>query len=79
MTVTDTHLPDANTFLIDAAELFADGRGDDDGLCESAESCVFAPHFGAYSGGRRSVFRHCLLAGDPVTAVDLYGFLVDGI
>ncbi len=37
-------------FLMNATELTGDGIGNDDGLCESNESCVYNPNFGAYQG-----------------------------
>jgi hypothetical protein len=36
--------------LKDAVELLFDGAGDDDGLCESNETCLFSPNAGAYQG-----------------------------
>lgn len=43
---------DASTtsFLKVAYERIYDGIGDDDGLCESNETCIFAPNIGAYQG-----------------------------
>ena len=38
------------SFLRRAAERIHDGVGNDDGLCESQESCVFWPNIGAYQG-----------------------------
>lgn len=37
-------------FLSSATEIIGDGIGNDDGLCESNESCVYTPNFGAYQG-----------------------------
>jgi hypothetical protein len=39
-----------STFLRGAIELFDDGAGDDDGLCESSEVCLYLPNLGAYQG-----------------------------
>ncbi len=46
--VTDQQDP-PQTFLANAIELLGAG-GDDDGLCESNETCVYSPNFGAYQG-----------------------------
>jgi hypothetical protein len=47
-------------FLVNARELIEDDVGDDDGVCESGDSCVYSPHFGYYQGdpltGPRCVF-----------------------
>lgn len=39
-----------STFLKHAWELIDDGDGDDDGLCESDETCEIARNFGGYQG-----------------------------
>jgi hypothetical protein len=41
------------SFLSGAAERLADGRGDEDGLCESGENCVLMPQPGADLGSGR--------------------------
>jgi hypothetical protein len=40
----------AQTFFINAIELISSDGGDDDGLCESGETCLYTPNFGAYQG-----------------------------
>jgi len=39
-----------NTFLIDAIEIANDAIGNDNGLCESGETCLYTPNIGAYQG-----------------------------
>jgi hypothetical protein len=39
-----------NKFLNFASEILFDLTGDDDGLCESGESCIYSPNFGYYQG-----------------------------
>jgi hypothetical protein len=39
-----------STFLLHAVEIADDGIGDDDGLCESGETCLHLPNIGAYEG-----------------------------
>jgi hypothetical protein len=64
--ITDRQSP-ANTFLLNAMEEVRDHDGlgmrigDDDGLCESGESCIFAPHVGAYQG-RGALTAPCLFS-----------------
>jgi hypothetical protein len=38
------------TFLRNAVEIFADGVGNDNGICESNEDCMYTPNIGAYQG-----------------------------
>jgi hypothetical protein len=38
------------TFLEHASELMGDGIGDEDGLCESGESCLLDLNIGAWQG-----------------------------
>jgi hypothetical protein len=38
------------TYLLTAYEILGDEIGNDNGLCESFEACVFAPNIGAYQG-----------------------------
>lgn len=38
------------TFLRNATEILWDGVGDEDGLCESNEACIYSPHHGAWQG-----------------------------
>lgn len=37
-------------YLRNAIEIFADGIGNDNGLCESNEDCLYTPNIGAYQG-----------------------------
>jgi len=37
-------------YLTNAIEILNDGRGNDDGLCEDNEACLYTPNFGAYQG-----------------------------
>lgn len=38
------------TFLRNAIEVQRDGSGNDNGLCESKETCLYAPNYGSYQG-----------------------------
>lgn len=40
----------SNTVLKNAVEILNDGIGDEDGLCESNETCLYIPNSGAYQG-----------------------------
>jgi hypothetical protein len=64
-----------NTFLLNALERIGDGLGDDDGLCESGEGCVFAPHLGAAQAGVHPGSGPCVFADGKVSGVRLYGLI----
>jgi hypothetical protein len=69
----------SNTFLINALEAMEDGIGDDDGLCESYESCVYSPNIGAYQGdGDPFAQSACTFTGGTVTGIQLFGFPTNG-
>jgi len=65
-----------NKFLINALEQMGDGVGDDDGLCEASERCIYAPAFGAYqgSGGLTTACTTGIGTVGDVTNVTLQAF-----
>jgi hypothetical protein len=63
-----------NTFLVNALEILGDGIGDDDGLCESNEACVYSSYFGADQGWDVSYGAStCVFHDGTVTGVELHG------
>lgn len=72
------------TFLRYAIEIFHDGLGNDDSLCESNEACLYAPNRGAYQGhGERlssSLVSGCedISSGGTVENVILYEYQFNG-
>ncbi len=72
-----------NTFLLNAAEIIDpdaagyDPTGDHDGLCETDESCIYAPNFGAYPG--HAGLGTCTVSPGTVTGVTMMGFVANGI
>jgi Fibronectin type III domain/Right handed beta helix region len=72
----------SNKFLLHATEINFDGFGDDDGLCESSESCTYAPNYGYYQGEGNltgaCTFTGGLNTGD-LTAITIKAFSVNGI
>lgn len=40
----------SSNYLMDAVEVIGDGIGNDNGLCESGETCIVMPNLGAYQG-----------------------------
>jgi hypothetical protein len=82
-TLTDRHST-PNTFLTNATEVLNDSIGDEDGLCESNEHCIYAPNYGAYQGHGdwRSngtwVFEDGT-GGSAVTGVTMYAYPENGV
>lgn len=52
-----------STLLRHAVEIGADGRGNDNGLCESGERCRFTPNLGSYQGHGAWVDAGDIVAG----------------
>ncbi|MGE0762764.1 MAG: Calx-beta domain-containing protein [Bdellovibrionales bacterium] len=68
-----------NTFLINAQEIMLDGVGDDDGLCESSEECIYSPNFGAYQGeGNYKAGGTCTFQNGTITGVIMYAYPTNG-
>ena len=58
-----------------------DGVGDDDGLCESAEVCIYAPNVGAYQGEGDYLTRQCQFVGGGaigIAGVTMQAYPVNG-
>jgi hypothetical protein len=81
-TVTDqASVP--RTFLRNAIEIVYDPEhnfnGNNNGLCESNESCVYAPNIGAYQGqGTIDFTKTCTFTNGVVSNVKMYGYPVNG-
>ena len=65
------------TFLRNATELLDDGAGDEDGLCESGEACLYTPNIGAYQGHGNLISAGAFSDG-TVTGVTLYRYETNG-
>ncbi len=68
---------DSNTYLLNAIEVLFDFDGDDDGLCESNETCLYAPNFGAYQG--EGQVSSCNFQNGTVIDVNMFGYDQNGI
>lgn len=70
-------------YLASGIEIVEDNVGDNDGLCESAERCIYAPHFGACQG-EGTQLGPCgfvdVTDGNPTSVEDvtLFGFSSPG-
>jgi hypothetical protein len=67
--------------VVDPADPLYGASGDRDGLCESGESCIYLPNFGAYQG--HGTLSPCTFndAGGTtaITGVQMYGYTSNGI
>jgi hypothetical protein len=63
--------------LRNASEIFNDARGNDNGLCESGEACMYAPNFGSYQGHGARIYVGTVNGG-LISGVDLYRYAVNG-
>ncbi len=64
------------TFLTNAMEIFGEG-GNNNGLCESNESCLYMPNFGAYQGSGDFWNNSCTFSNGTITGVKMYGFPIN--
>lgn len=62
-----------NTFLLNAYETVDDGIGDEDGLCESNEECIYAPNIGVFQG-EGPIVGACIFTDGTVVGVTLRAF-----
>lgn len=59
--------------LLNAQEISGDYIGNDNGLCEAGESCLFKPHIGAYQTGPLGQRRSCIFESDSgLSGIKIY-------
>jgi hypothetical protein len=63
-------------YLKNAVEFLGDGTGDDDGLCENGDRCLYTPNFGAYQGHGQKI--HCVFQDGVISSVKLQAHLWNG-
>ena len=68
----------SSTFLRNAFEVFDDGIGNDNGLCESGETCVVTPNIGAYQGHGALAAAGTIGSGAAITNVTLLQYQTNG-
>jgi hypothetical protein len=79
--ITDGVAPTPNKFLAHAQEIVDDAFGDNDGLCESNESCIYSPNIGVYQGEGDYTTQRCNFVDGGtgnVTGVTMYAYPVNG-
>jgi len=65
------------TYLRDASEIMGDGIGNDNGLCESNETCIWTPNIGSYQGHGTLVSAGTFTDG-TITGVTLMKYSING-
>ncbi len=66
------------TYLKNAIEILGDTIGNENGLCESNEACLYTPNFGAYQGHGNLVSCNFDANGGAITGVTMYGYESNG-
>lgn len=80
VTTYTNSVPTVYTFLTNAAEIIGDGLGNENSLCESGESCIYNPNFGAYQGeGDFYTQGTCTFQNGTISNVKLYSYPIIGI
>ncbi len=64
-------------YLKNAQEILFDGIGNENGICESDEACLYTPNIGAYQGHGRLNFVS-RISGSGINNVDLYQYEFNG-
>jgi hypothetical protein len=67
------------TFLRDSYELPGDGVGNENGLCESNETCIYMPNIGAYQGHGALVPAGTIGTGGVIENVELLEYETNGV
>ncbi|MGE0614673.1 MAG: hypothetical protein AB7P04_03455, partial [Bacteriovoracia bacterium] len=65
------------THLRHALEVIGSG-GNDNGLCESDETCFYTPNFGAYQGSGDYTTRSCVFHDGAVSGVTMHAYPING-
>lgn len=73
-TITSTHTAPI-VFLVNALEINDDGVGNDNGLCETGDRCIYSPNLGAYQGqGDYLSNGTCSFQNGTVQNVKMYAY-----
>jgi parallel beta-helix repeat protein len=67
-----------STFLRDASEVLMDDIGNDNGLCESNETCLYTPNIGSYQGHGSLVSAGTFTDGDTLAGITLMKYSING-
>jgi hypothetical protein len=65
------------TYLVNAAEIPGMG-GNNNGLCESGETCVYQPNYGSYLGEGAYTSDTCTFQNGTISGVQMFGYTTNG-
>lgn len=69
-----------STYLVNATEVMEDSIGNENGLCESNEACIYSPNIGPYQGeGDFKSNGTCAFQDGTVSGVTMYAYPQNGI
>ncbi|MBS1983752.1 MAG: cadherin-like domain-containing protein [Bdellovibrionales bacterium] len=74
-TITLSSQTGGYTYLANAIEMLGE-EGNGNGLCESNETCIYTPNYGAYQG--HGTLNSCTFSNGIVTNVKMYGYSING-
>ncbi|MCM2277255.1 MAG: hypothetical protein NDJ89_04210 [Oligoflexia bacterium] len=66
------------TYLRNAIEILGREGGNHNGFCESGETCLYTPNFGAYQGEGDFTTKSCVFKDGIVSGVKIYAYPVNG-
>ncbi len=64
----------SRVFLANAVEIMDDGVGNDNGLCETNEDCIFTPNIGVYQGSGTYTGQSCTFTDGTISGVKMYKY-----
>lgn len=67
-----------STFLVNASEIAGDDIGNDNGLCETNETCLYMPNLGSYQGHGATQSAGTFVDGDTITGVTILEYATNG-
>ncbi|MCC7441858.1 MAG: hypothetical protein IT285_09500 [Bdellovibrionales bacterium] len=69
----------STTYLRAAVEIPFDFKGNDNGLCESDEACLYTPNYGSYQGTGDLYANRCAFTDGFLANIALYGYPMNGV
>ena len=68
----------STAFLRSVIEISGDGIGNDNGLCESGETCLYTPNIGSYQGHGNLISAGTITTGGTITNVTILKYETNG-
>ena len=71
-TITDSS--GTYTYMAQALEIVRDGIGNDNGLCESNEACIYTPNLGSYQGSGDFYSTQCTFTDGTLSGITMFAY-----